>query len=247
LRRALSLVARNPEALVLHAVYVARQAGHQRKALAEIQLAYDLAPATPAPALHLGTQKLLDGEVAEAGQWIDLAIANGYPRTLCIVREARSQLAMRDGRFVEAAQELTETLSCAAREAGGFEAIQSFFQAQADHSQRARAITALQAWDETLQSLELDLCAAQRLMVWFTALGAIDIAHDVAQRTVDRLAACGTIGSGWGVLWAKEMQPFRDAARFQQLISRLALTNYWRQYGPPDNCAVRGELLICSY
>jgi adenylate cyclase len=247
LRRALCLVARNPEALVLHAVYVARQAGHQRKALAEIQLAYELAPATPAPALHLGMQKLLDGESAEAGQWIDLAIANGYPKTLSIVREARSQLAVREGRFAEAAQELTETLSCASREAGGFHAIQSFFQAQADRSHSASAIMALRAWDATLQSLELDLCSAQRLIVWFTALGEIKIAHDVAQRTVDRLTACGTIGSGWGVLWAKEMQPFRDAARFQQLISRLALTNYWRQYGPPDNCAVRGELLTCSY
>jgi hypothetical protein len=215
--------------------------------LAEIQLAYELAPGSPAPALHLGTQKLLDGAAAEAGQWIDLAVANGYPKSLAIVREARAQLAMLDGRFSEAAQELTETLSCASREAGGFEAIQSFFLAQSDHSQSAKAITALQAWDATLQLQELDLCTAQRLIVWFTVLGAIDTAHDVAQRTVDRLAAGGTIGSGWGVLWAKDMQPFRDAPRFQQLISRLALPNYWRQYGPPDNCAVRGELLTCSY
>lgn len=238
LRRALSLVARNPEALLLHAVYVARQAGHHRKALLEIQQAYELAPASPAPALHLGTQKLLDGDTAEAEQWIDLAIANGYPRTLAIVREARAQLALRDGRFAEAAQELTETLSCSSREAGGFDAIQSFFQAQADRSHTDRAITALQAWDATLQSQNLDLCAAQRLMLWFTMLGAIDTAHDVAQRTVDRLKACGTYGCGWGVLWSKEMHPFRDAPRFQQLIARLALTNYWRQYGPPDNGAV---------
>jgi tetratricopeptide (TPR) repeat protein len=245
LRRALSLVARNPEALLLHAVYVARQAGHQRKALAEILLAYDLAPASPAPALHLATQKLLDGDAAEAGQWIDLAIANGYPRTLPVVREARAQLAMREGRFAEAAQELAETLSCGSREAGGFEAIQCFFQAQSDRSNRARAITALQAWDTTLQVQELDLCAAQRLVVWFTLLGAIDTAHDVAQRIVDRLTASGTIGSGWGMVWCKEMQPFRDTPRFQELIVRLGLAGYWRQYGPPDNCALRGELLIC--
>lgn len=246
LRRALSLVARNPEALVLHAVYVARQAGHQRKALTEIQLAYELAPSSPALALHLGTQKLLEGEVAEAGKWIDLAVANGYPRTLSAVREARAQLAMREGRFAEAAQELTETLSSASRETGGFEAIQSFFRAQSDQSHSAEAITALQAWEATLQAQDLDLCTAQRLIAWFTQLGAIETAHDVAQRTVDRLEPHGTIGTGWGVLWSREMQAFRDGARFQQLISRLRLVGYWRQYGPPDNCALRGDLLICS-
>jgi adenylate cyclase len=246
LRRALSLVARNPEALVFHAVYVARQAGHQRKALAEIQLAYELAPTSPVLALHLGTQKLLDGEATEACQWIDLAIANGYPRTLPAVRDARAQLAMLDGRFAEAAQELVETLSCASREAGGFEAIQSFYRAQADQSRRDGAIAALQAWEATMQPADLDLSTEQRLVVWFTMLGAIEAAHDVAQRIVDRLTPQGTIGSGWGILWTREMLAFRECPRFQQLLSRLGLIGYWRQYGPPDNCALRGDLLICA-
>lgn len=238
LRRAVSLVARNPEALVLHAVYVARQVGHQRKAMTELQFAYELAPATPVPALHLGIQKLIDGDTAEAGQWIDLAVANGYPKTLSAVRDARAQLAMREGRFDEAAQELTETLSSASRETGGFEAIQSFFRAQSDQAHSASAISALQAWEATLQSQDLDLYTAQRLIVWFTMLGAIEAAHDVAQRTLDRLESYGTIGNGWGMLWTREMQPFRDAPRFQQLISRLGWVGYWRQYGPPDNYGI---------
>ena len=246
LRRALSLVARNPEALVLHAVYVARQAGHQRRAMTEIQLAYELAPSSSALAFHLGTQKLLDGERAEAGKWIDLAVANGYPRTLSAVREARAQLAMHEERFSEAAQELTETLSAASRETGGFEAIQSFFRAQSDPAHNAAAVTALRAWEETLRSQELDLCTARRLICWFTMLGEIETAHDVAQHTIDRLEALGTIGNGWGMLWAREMQAFRDHPRFQQLIARLGLIGYWRQYGPPDNCALRGDLLMCS-
>jgi adenylate cyclase len=245
LRRALSLVARNPDALVFHAIYIARQAGHQRKALAEIQLAYDLTPSTPALALHLGAQKLLEGDGSDACKWIDLAVANGYPRSLVAVREARAQLAMHERRFDEAAQELTETLSPVSREAGGFEAIQSFYRAQSDPSRSDRAIAALQAWDAKLPPEELDPSAAQRLIVWFTALGAIDAAHDVAQRTLDRLAAHGTIGNGWGILWTGQMQAFRDSLRFQSLVSRLGLFNYWRQYGPPDNCVLRGDLLQC--
>jgi adenylate cyclase len=246
IRRALSLVARNPEALVFHAIYVARQAGHQRKALAELQLAYDLAPASPALALHLGAQKLLDGEGPEACQWIDLAVANGYPKSLVAVREVRAQLAMRDGHFEEAAQELTETLSSSSRAAGGFEAIQSFYRAQSDPSRSDRAITALQAWQAKLQPEDLDCSVGQRLIVWFTMLRAIEAAHDVAQRTVERFASHGTIGNGWGILWTKEMQEFRDSPRFQHLISRLGLFDYWRQYGPPDNCVLRGGLLNSS-
>lgn len=245
LRRALSLVARNPDALVFHAIYIARQAGHQRKALAEIQLAYELTPSTPALALHLGAQKLLDGDDSEACKWIDLAVANGYPRDLAAVREARAQLAMREGRFDDAAQELTETLSPVSREAGGFEAIQSFYRAQSDPSRNDRAIAALQAWVAKLPPEELDPSTTQRLIVWFTVLGAIDAAHDVAQRTVERLAAHGTIGNGWGVLWTREMSAFRDSPRFQSLLSRLGLFSYWRQYGPPDNCVLRGDLLHC--
>jgi hypothetical protein len=42
------------------------------------------------------------------------------------------------------------------------------------------------------------------------------------------------------------MLAFRECPRFQQLLSRLGLIGYWRQYGPPDNCALRGDLLICA-
>ena len=245
LRRALSLVARNPDALVCHAIYIARQAGHQRKALAEIQLAYELTPSTPALALHLGAQKLIEGDGPEARKWIDLAAANGYPRTLVSVREARAQLAMHEGRFDDAAQELTETLSPVSREAGGFEAIQSFYRAQSDPSRSERAIAALQTWETKLPPEELDPSAAERLIVWLTMLGAIDAAHDVAQRMLDRLAVHGMIGNGWGILWLRQMHEFRDSPRFQSLLSRLGLFNYWRQYGPPDNCVLRGDLVQC--
>jgi hypothetical protein len=68
----------------------------------------------------------------------------------------------------------------------------------------------------------------------------------MAQCTVDRLAARGTIGTGWGILWTREMHQFRASPRFQALLSRLGLFGYWRQYGPPDNCVLRGDLLECS-
>jgi len=245
LRKASSLLAKNPEHLAFHSIYVARQAGHQRRALDEIQLAYELAPASPSLTFHVGAQKLLDGEVAEAHKWIEAAITNGYPKSLAVVQEARAELAMHDGRFTEAAQALTEALSPASRAAGGFEAIQLFYTAKSDQSHRAAAIAALQAWEAKLHAEHIDARTAQRLIVWFTLLGAIETAHDVAERILDRLVPSGTIGSGWGFLWTKEMHGFRTCPRFQGLISRLGLIVYWRLYGPPDNCALQGDLLIC--
>jgi TolB-like protein/Flp pilus assembly protein TadD len=237
LRQGSSLVPRNPETLALHAVYVARQAGHRRRALDEIQSAYELAPASPSLAFHVGVQKLLDDDVTGARRWIDAAIANGYPRSLVAVQEARAELAMRDGRCEEAAQTLSESLSPASRAAGGFDAIQLFYSARSNPSRIDAAIAALQAWAAMLRA-DMDHRTAQRLIVWFTMLGTIEAAHDVAERALDRLASSGTIGNGWGILWTKEMQPFRNSQRFQALVSRLGFSDYWRQYGPPDDCTV---------
>lgn len=245
MRKALAVTANNPDTLAFHAVYIARQVGHERQALTEIEHAYALAPASPALALQLGTQKLLNGENADAGKWIDIAVANGYPTGLAAVHEARAWIATSQGQLTEAARALTETLSPASREAGGFDAIQAFYRAQSDHSRGERAIMALQAWLEKLQPQDVDLSTAQRLMVWFTMLGAVEAAHEVAQRALDRLTAAGIIGGGWGILWLNEMRPFRDSSHFQLLLARLGLFGYWRQYGPPDNCVLRGELLRC--
>lgn len=247
LQAAESLMASNPETLYVHAAYVARQTGHYRRAMVQICEAYELAPASPGLAFQVGFQKLLEDSCLEAQKWMDAAVANGYPRSLPAVREARVQLAMREGRFTEAAQELSEALPPASRAAGGLEAVQSFFSAQSEPRRRMAAITALHTWEAQLRVEGwLDRLHAQRLIVWFTLLGAIDAAHDVAMRRLDRLAPSGTIGSGWEVLWRKDMDAFRAHPRFQELVSRMGLISYWQQYGPPDGFALRGDSLFRS-
>jgi TolB-like protein len=47
------------------------------------------------------------------------------------------------------------------------------------------------------------------------------------------------------VLWLPEMRPFRRDARFQRLVTRLRLIDYWKQYGPPDDCDLHGDVLVC--
>jgi hypothetical protein len=47
------------------------------------------------------------------------------------------------------------------------------------------------------------------------------------------------------LLWMPEMRPFRRDPRFQQLVTKLKLIDYWKQYGAPNECDLRGENLTC--
>ena len=44
--------------------------------------------------------------------------------------------------------------------------------------------------------------------------------------------------------WLPEMRPFRQDSRFQDYVTRLGLMQYWKQYGPPDDCDLQGGKLI---
>jgi hypothetical protein len=43
----------------------------------------------------------------------------------------------------------------------------------------------------------------------------------------------------------REMLPFRQDPRFQTLVARMGMFEYWKKYGPPDNCELRDGKLIC--
>jgi hypothetical protein len=76
-------------------------------------------------------------------------------------------------------------------------------------------------------------------------LGDLDSAYRFTNQTLDAFARYGTVGFAWGVLWLPEMRAFRQDARFQSLIRRLKFMAYWKVYGPPDDCDLHGEILLC--
>ncbi len=49
-----------------------------------------------------------------------------------------------------------------------------------------------------------------------------------------------------GSMWSPEMRPFRQDPRFQGLVERLGLIEYWKQSGPPDDCTLGGTKLSCN-
>lgn len=240
-----ALLARNPETLVYHAINVCRQVGHRRRALEEAQAAYELAPAHAALAFQVGLQRLMNGDATGARRWIDVALGNGYPSSLCVVREARALLAMREQRFADATHELAEGLSAELRAACGLDVLQTFHAALGNLSRCPSAATRIQEWLD-VPGLRIDRFTLQRSIIWLTMLGAVDAAHDLASRTLDTLISRGTPGCGWGILWIDEMKPFRASARFPDLTLRLGLKEYWRQYGPPDSYAIQSGALVTT-
>ena len=79
-----------------------------------------------------------------------------------------------------------------------------------------------------------------------TMVGDLDGAFDLMKRLLDqRLAANGSGGIDWGEIWTPEMRAFRKDARFGNLMARVKLPDYWKQYGAPDECELNGSGLIC--
>jgi TolB-like protein len=49
------------------------------------------------------------------------------------------------------------------------------------------------------------------------------------------------------VLWSLEGTPLRRLPGFSQLVEKLGLVDYWKQYGWPDDCRPVGEAIQCGF
>ena len=189
---------------------------------------------------------MLAGRNQEARRLIQLAIATGLPECLEPVSDALAHLAMLDGRSNDVTRHITATLSPPERAAGASDAVRSFCAALSEPSCNARAIAALQAFQNRLAADVATQIASKRLAVWYTRLNALDLAYHAANCALDRLVKSEKVGMAWGILWTPLMYAFRRDARFQAFVERLGLMEYWAQYGPPDKCELRDGRLICS-
>ena len=69
----------------------------------------------------------------------------------------------------------------------------------------------------------------------------------MAHGTLDELETTGVLTGAVhvGAYWLPEMRPFRRDLRFQAFVTRLGLMEYWKQYGPPDDCDLNDGKLTC--
>jgi len=77
-------------------------------------------------------------------------------------------------------------------------------------------------------------------------VGGLDEAFALANRCL-AIVRAGTVALHYSApyLWTPEMRPFRRDARFQVFVTRLGLMEYYRQYGPRDDCELKNNKLTC--
>ncbi len=74
-----------------------------------------------------------------------------------------------------------------------------------------------------------------------------DFAFDVLNALVDGHQSAGFLIGPSG-MWAPNpaLQKFRAEPRFNELMERIELAEYWREFGWSDLCKANGESVSCS-
>jgi hypothetical protein len=155
---------------------------------------------------------------------------------------------MNAGRYAEAAEHMDSVLASSVLEARGAAVVRLVYAAAAGAGDTRAAIEALQA----LRAGVAGEAMARPIMVmlstlWFTQLGALDLAYELAQAALQEFESTGVLRGAIHVAtcWLPEMRPFRQDPRFQHYVRRLGLMEYWQQYGSPDDCDLQDGKLIC--
>lgn len=227
-----------------YAVTLLLSTGQLRAARAEAAEAQRLAPDEGFPAaIHAFVDHIV-GADDEAVELADFAVSRGAdPRPLMHVHISA---AARRGRYTEAAEQAIRMLPPAVLDVGGAATMRQAYAGMADPAHRLVALGALRkltgqpAWEST------DPRARQAVIYLYASLGAMDeLYHEMNQMlrqgddTYPQILAIGMI-------WAPEMRPFRKDRRFQDLVQRLGLMDYWKQVSPPDACTLADSGMLCK-
>jgi len=230
----------------LESGYLTQSVGHIRRALHDAEEAFRAAPTQPIAAQMLALIHLCLGQDAEALRYCDVSFELGQSPTIAPLPEIYALLAVRAGRYSDAAAHLVPGLSQRVSAAGGVNAVECLCAALENPALRPAATSALDALETRIEPQDLDQPMRKRLLLWRTMLGDTDGAYALLARSLDHFAQAGTVGSNWSFLWLPEMKPFRRDARFQGFVARIRLLDYWQEYGPPDECELRDGTRVCG-
>jgi TolB-like protein len=243
-RESLALDENDPTTHLFYGLYVAGSAGYLRRYLETSLVACRLAPVAVVNLMTLSVAYMLNGREAQAEEYFRLGMDLGMSPHIPPLPDMRSTMAVRAGRYKEAADYIIESLLPPNRTPEAETAIRRVFSALANPAERPLAIRTL---DEVRKGFGagINQFFRRRLMVWYSSLGAVDQAYDVADDALAAFARKGTIGTAWTFIWMPEMRPFREDPRFQQFCARLNFFEYWNLRGPPDNHELHDGKLIC--
>jgi TolB-like protein/DNA-binding winged helix-turn-helix (wHTH) protein/Tfp pilus assembly protein PilF len=225
-----------------------RPTGRLQRALAELNESYRLAPAEGYTIHEFALINSLLGRDAEALRFLKLhnELGGGGQAIGNVLVYTRA--AARSGHYQDAIDHSAGALPEAVGSVDGVPLMKIFYSGLADPAQNAAARRAFQSLVPKLESRQIDGQVRGFFVQAFTMLGALDAAYDLATRYVDEGVGVGMVGSRLYLadFWLPEMHPFRRDARFNALMQRLRLVDYWKKYGPPDGCELQGNELTCQ-
>jgi TolB-like protein len=205
-----------------------------------------LAPVWLASLLNLAVAYTLVNQDETARRHVELCLDLGFFPAAGPIVDVKAQLAVRGGRFDEAAELMTSALALAFPAATASESMGLVHRALAAPAHRAAAVAALEMLQSSMIGGQQTQFLKRRLLLWYVQLGELDRAFALMTELLDYFGRSGTIGTAWALLWMREMLPFRRDPRFQLLCRRMGLFEYWNAYGPPDNCQLRAGQLVCE-
>jgi TolB-like protein/Flp pilus assembly protein TadD len=244
-RRAQQLAPDDATPRSYRAIILWASVGHRRQALEDMQEAYALAPASAGVISGLALMYAESGQYGPAVKYAELADELGGGAGLNFITLVRSEVAARSGQCVEGGELILPKLPDALRSPAGISTVRQVFAAFCAPTNRSAASRALTVLLRQLKPGALGPQAPMQIIVWYAWLGDLDAAFNFANRAVDEYARSVNVVLSWATLWIPEMRLFRKDPRFQQFLTRLKLTDYWKQYGPPDDCDLVGEGLVC--
>ncbi len=234
----------DPSTQDLYVLFVAKPAGHLRAARSRLEGSYRLAPAGGFTLSELMLTSSLLGLDQDVARYAQLWQAVGDRPLKWDLLIASARTAARDGRYAEAARLASDALPPSLAQADGTAAVGTIYSALADASLRPAAVKSLEPFLPRLLAGDVDARTKGFFLSALVMLGALDRAYALAEQWLDSRPATRW-NADWSDLWLPEMRPFRKDPRFQNLVERLGLIDYWAQYGPPDECDLRDNTLAC--
>jgi TolB-like protein len=227
----------------LRCAYLSLSVGQVERAFQQAEHALRVAPTHPIGLNMLATLHLTRGRNEQALHYANLAAQLGQSRSFAPLVDILFSLAVRTGRSAEAIDALMSVIPIRAHTAELALAADLLCRQYRTPLESTIVAAALRAVERSLESHELDPPLRKRFLLWYTSIGALDLAYELACNSLDHYAREGTVGGAWGVLWMPEMAPFRNDERFQLFARRLRLFECWSEYGPPDGHSLNGDRL----
>lgn len=207
--------------------------GRIELAMEQARRAYELDPTSPIIAANLAGVHLVRGEDEQALRYSKLAAdlglndkQNGVGASVALRRgnwdEAR--------RLLESQANLPEPLRPLVRR---------YVDAWENPALRPQVVAEMQALDPAIAE-QIDLVPP------YVELGAVDVAYDILFAALDKDPRAWAWRWDSNV-WNSESAAFRRHPRFADMVGRMGLLDYWKQYGYPDGCRAGDDVpIVCS-